>query len=407
MEKEICLFIADSNGCYPVPASKGGAVSTLVELLISGNDKKKLAEFTVVSYYEKNAYELSKKYSNVNFVWIKIPWLIKMLDAGLFWAVSTFTNIKASSFKSLWALLFYTLKSSFILRKKKFDTIVLEHNIPMVWMIQWSGFKGKYFHHLHNLPRTNAKCRKGLEKCVGFICISRFMADDIMSVNSPIGPVEHGKVKLLFNCIDTKLFKPIPKSKLSFRKSDFGILKDSRVLIFAGRITWEKGIDKILEAFDFIQNENVELLVVGNIAHEEEKKEPYIKRLMQLSQKYKNKIHFTGYVEHNKLPELYNLADIAVLPSMWEEPAGLTMLEAMACGVPVITTRSGGIPEYVGDAAIVLERNGGLPQNIANCIDSLLSDKYMYRMYSQKGVGRINSMFSSEQYIDKFNSIVS
>lgn len=398
------IFIADSNGCYPVPASKGGAVSTLVELLVAGNNIKKLVDMTVVSYYDEKAFELSKKYNNVKFIWIKVPKLIKILDNGLFWSVSTFTHFKAASFKSLFSLLYYSLKSSLIIRKNRCATVILEHNIPMVWMIRWSGYSGKYFHHLHNIPRTSAKCRKGLDKCSGFLCISRYMADDIMSENSPIGPVEKSRVKLLFNCIDTALFKPIPNNLLSLRKEDFGISDNSKVIIFAGRITWEKGVDKILEALDYI-NDYVELLIVGAFMLDESK-DPYFIQIKQLSEKHKERIHYTGYIAHDKLPDLYNLADIAVLPSMWEEPAGLTMLESMACGTPVITTHSGGIPEYVGDAAIVLQRDDCLPHEIARNVDLLLSDNDMYDSYSQRGIERIKRMFSSDDYIDKFCNIV-
>lgn len=402
--KKLLIFIADSNGCYPVPASRGGAVSTLVELLVAGNDIKKLVDMTVVSYYDEKAFELSKKYNNVKFVWIKVPKFIKILDKRLFWSVSTFTHIKATSFKSLFSLLYYSLKSSFIIRKNRYATVVLEHNIPMIWMIRWSRFGGKYFHHLHNLPRTNAKCMKGLGKCSGFLCISQYMANDIMSENCPIGPVEKSRIKLLFNCIDTTLFKPIPNNLLSFRKEYFGISDNSKVIIFAGRITWEKGVDKILEALDYI-NDNVELLIVGAFMLDENKDSYYLKT-KQLSEKHKKRIHFTGYVDHDKLPDLYNLADIAVLPSMWEEPAGLTMLEAMACGTPVITTRSGGIPEYVGDAAVVLQRDDNLPNEIARNVELLLSDNRMYDSYSKRGIERIKCMFSSEDYIDKFCRIV-
>lgn len=404
MKKNICIFVADSNGCYPVPASKGGAVSTLVDLLVAGNEEKRLVDMTVVSYYDERAFELSNKYHNVKFIWIKIPRLIKMLDKGLFWGVSTFTNIKATSFKSLFSLLYYSIKSSFILRKNRYATVVLEHNIPMVWMIRWSGYKGKYFHHLHNLPRTNAKCKKGLDKCSSFLCISQYMADDIMSETSPIGPVEKSRVKLLFNCIDTTLFKPIPNKSLSFRKEDFEISDNSKIIIFAGRITWEKGVDKIFEALDYIKN-NVELLIAGAFMLDEGK-DPYALKIRQLSEKHKERIHYTGYIDHDKLPDLYNFADIAVLPSMWEEPAGLTMLEAMACGTPVITTHSGGIPEYVGDAAIVLHRDDSLPHEIARNVDLLLSDNNMYDSYSKRGIERIKRMFSSDDYIDKFCKIV-
>lgn len=400
----LMLFVADSNGCYPVPASKGGAVSTLVEMLVAGNEEKRLIDMTVVSYYDEKAYELSNKYHNVKFIWIKVPKFIKILDKGLFWSVSTFTHIKATSFKSLFSLLYYSIKSSFIIRKSRCATVVLEHNIPMVWMIRWSGYSGKYFHHLHNIPRTNAMCRRGLDKCSGFLCISQYMVNEIMSKNNPIGPIEKSRVKFLFNCIDTTVFKLIPNELLSVRKEDFGISDNSKIIIFAGRITWEKGVDKILEALDYI-NSNVELLIVGAFMLDESK-DPYFLKIKQLSEKHKERIHYTGYIAHDKLPDLYNLADIAVLPSMWEEPAGLTMLESMACGTPVITTCSGGIPEYVGDAAIVLRRDDCLPHEIARNVDLLLSDKELYDTYSKRGVKRINKMFSSDDYINKFYNIV-
>lgn len=405
MQNNVCLFVADSNGNYPVPASKGGAVSTLVELLVKGNNKKNLINMSVVSYYDEKAYELSKKYNNINFIWINIPKAIKKFDKLLLWTVTYLTKLKAESFKSIPSLIYYTWKSTLLLKEHNYDTIVLEHNIPMVWMIRWSGFKGRYFHHLHNIPRTNAKCRKGLDSCYRFLCISQYMANDIMKETSPIGPVINNKIKLLYNCIDTNLFKPIRNEENIFKKEDFGINPTSKVLLFTGRITWEKGVDKVVESLKYIKCKDVELLIVGAFMIDDEK-DPYSKRLKELCHTFKHKIHYTGYIEHNKLPFIYNLADISVLPSMWEEPAGLTMLEAMACGTPLITTKSGGIPEYVGDSAILLSRNDTLPQEIAFNVDLLLMNNNIYNSMSNKGIKRVNDLFSCDDYIDKFYEIV-
>lgn len=400
--KKVGIFVSDSNGCYPVPASKGGAVSTLVELLVEGNNKKQFVDMTLVSYFDNKAFELSKKYTNIHFVWIKVPWVVKLMDKMLFSMVSNFTNLKAASFKSLVSLVYYTFKSSRLIKKLNFDAVVLEHNIPQVWMIKWSGYNGKYFHHLHNLPRTNAKCLDALNKCAKFLCISQYMVNNIMDAACPIGPVSKERAKILFNCIDTTLFRPIEKENLNVNKTDYGIDADSRVLLFAGRITWEKGIDKVLEAFDYIKHNHVELLVIGDMAMALQEKSPYADKLIKLGKKHQGKIHFTGYVEHDKLPELYNLADLAVMPSMWEEPAGLTMVEAMACGTPVITTKSGGIPEYVADAGIVLERDENLSRKIASSIDLLLEDRNLYQTIRNKGIERVRKNFDSFDYIDKF-----
>ena len=81
------------------------------------------------------------------------------------------------------------------------------------------------------------------------------------------------------------------------------------------------------------------------------------------------RIKFTGLIPQSEISALYHIADVAVLPSMWEEPAGLTMLEAAAAGVPVITTNAGGIPEYLrNDLGIFLDRDNELVNNISNNI---------------------------------------
>lgn len=78
------------------------------------------------------------------------------------------------------------------------------------------------------------------------------------------------------------------------------------------------------------------------------------------------------------------------------------MIESLACGTPDITTRSGGIPEYVEGCAIVLDRTDNLPREIANNIDLLLSEKDLYNQYATKGIERVKSHFSNEGYLEKF-----
>ena len=108
---KIAIFIADSNGGYPVPAVKGGAVSTLVEHLVEKNNERQLAEMTVVSYYDKEAVEKAKKYPNIIFKWIKPPKIIKKMDDFSFFILKTFfKHQKALSFKNLWSLIYYILK---------------------------------------------------------------------------------------------------------------------------------------------------------------------------------------------------------------------------------------------------------------------------------------------------------
>ena len=100
----------------------------------------------------------------------------------------------------------------------------------------------------------------------------------------------------------------------------------------------------------------------------------------------KEHVIFTGYVDHEEIYKLYKLADIAVLPSIWNDPAPLTIIEALVSGLPIITTNSGGIPEYAKEkSAIILERDDNLICNLTKNIDELLIDDEKRKMMSENG----------------------
>jgi glycosyltransferase involved in cell wall biosynthesis len=99
-------------------------------------------------------------------------------------------------------------------------------------------------------------------------------------------------------------------------------------------------------------------------------------------------VYFTGYVEEEDLPALYNGADLFVFPSLYEG-FGLPVLEAMACGVPVITSNSSSLPEVAGDAAILVDPLDC--QAIAEAIQRVLFDNQtpnLAAIMREKGLAR-------------------
>ena len=82
--------------------------------------------------------------------------------------------------------------------------------------------------------------------------------------------------------------------------------------------------------------------------------------------------------------KLYAIADIAVLPSIWDDPAPLTIIESMAAGLPIITTNSGGIPEYAKNGcAVILKRDENMIYNLKNAIIDLLNHKEKRKKMSE------------------------
>ena len=96
-------------------------------------------------------------------------------------------------------------------------------------------------------------------------------------------------------------------------------------------------------------------------------------------------VHFTGYVEEEDLPALYNGASLFVFPSLYEG-FGLPVLEAMACGTPVITSNTSSLPEVAGDAAILVD-----PENVEAIVEAMrrvLADRALAAELQAKGLER-------------------
>lgn len=401
---KIGILTADSNGCFPVPASKGGAVSTLIESLVQENSEKGLVELTIFSYYDETAYKESKKYSNVNFIWVKVPKYIKKLDNLFYKIIKQRSTVKAISYKSIFSLLYYIKYVSKYLKKNQFDKLILENNIPIAWIIQLSHYSGQYYYHLHNVPRINAKCKKVFDNCTGYLCVSKYVAHQIESKDNPIGPIGLEKTKIVYNAIDTDLFKPYSldyKKMIRHQiKNKYSISPNDKIILFTGRISKEKGLDVLLDALKKVKVDNYKLLIVGSIMHGANEKNGYVDLVKHKAHEISPHVLFTGYIAHDKLADYYNAADVTVLPSTWEEPAGLTMVEALSCGSSLITTNSGGIGEYVDHKAIMIERDANIRVNLAKQISNVIENKYNYNEKDQ--VNYIKQKFSEKNYLERF-----
>lgn len=402
---KVLILTADSNGGYPVPAVRGGAISTLIEHLVRENNENQLCDMEIVSLHDKDAEKKAREeYPNISFTWIKAPKIIKALDSLAFEFVQVARkNEKAISFKTPFSLLYFILKAKKMVKSTNADKIVLENNIPLVRVMKNSSFKGQWYYHLHNVPRIDAGCRNEFKKITKFLCVSQFVADQICSEKSAIGQIEPERTTVLKNCVDIEKFRPLSKNDLKIQelKNKFTFTDNEFIVIFSGRLSEEKGVDIVIKAVKGLP-ENVRLLVVGSLFSSNNTHTPYQAYLTALANDLNDRIVFTGYVDQKEMPYMYNLADIAVLPSMWEEPAGLTMVEALACGIPVITTKSGGIPEYMKDKAIILSKDENLVDNLTKTITSFIKSKKSIEAKSY-----IENNFSPKVFVDSFLKIVS
>lgn len=405
---KITIFAADSNGGYPIPAVNGGAVSCLIEEFAWCNQQDYQSDLTIVSFYNKKAKDVAQKYSNTEFVWIKPNLICKILDKTLYFFVKTFfKKRKTISYKTCFSLLYYINKSSKLIKKLKSDYVILENNIPLAKIIKKSKYNGKFFYHFHNIPRIAFGCLDVFKKCTGFITVSDFISKSIQKESSAIGKIPSEKCHCLYNTIDTDLFHKISNENELFKlREKYNLTIRDKIILFAGRLSEEKGLKELIEAFIDINNDEYKLLIVGSLLHGENRRNKYIVEIQNIAKKSEN-IIFTGYIPNDQLPSYYSLANIVVLPSIWEEPAGLTMIEAMACECTVLTTASGGIPEYVGSDAILVDKDEAtIPENLKKFILSYFDNVQSFRQYSANSRNRIVENFDRKNYLKKLVNIL-
>lgn len=97
--------------------------------------------------------------------------------------------------------------------------------------------------------------------------------------------------------------------------------------------------------------------------------------LIKLANKYKNNIIFTGYIQNEELPALYQISDVQVVPSRWGEALGNVVIEGMASGIKQVVTNDGGIPELAkySDAYVIEKEN--LQEELYQIIMKIVKNK--------------------------------
>ena len=204
--------------------------------------------------------------------------------------------------------------------------------------------------------------------------------------------------------IDTDRFRPDDTFRDSCRK-ELGISRDERVVLFTGRMVWEKGVYDFMHAaklaYALLGKAPIRFVMVG--------KGPERVAVMARAEEIgisKFVLFIEGY-PYDRMRDLYNAADIFVLPSistrMWKEQFGMVLIEAMACGTPVISTSSGSIPEVVGDAGILVPAND--PGDLSRAISLLYRDDALLADLGGRGRRRAVAEFDSGKVAERVGKV--
>lgn len=178
----------------------------------------------------------------------------------------------------------------------------------------------------------------------------------------------YGQIKLVPNGVDLKRFD-IENLALKTKaiKTTLGIPTDAPIIISTSRLVEKNGMEDLIRGFARLGRSDAHLFILGEGALEEK-----LERVAQETDTHE-RIHFLGTVPHEEIPHYIGAADLFVRPSL-SEGQGISFIEAMAMGVPIVGTPVGGIPDFLkdGETGVFCEVNN--PQSIAAAIERILND---------------------------------
>ena len=334
------------GGVMPVPAVCGGAIETLITSVAKKYSKEDGFRLTVFSVYHKEAVEAAKNYPDVRFVWTHTNTFWNLAKHAVFLAVRELTG------KTIRMLQRHYNEIAPVLQNEKFDLILVEGGDEKAVIDIAKGYTRDQlvFHaHIHFIPKEEVV--KGFGHMLG---VSEFVVREYQKACKM--PVD---AHVLRNAIDTDKFnKPVSSERRRELREKLGLKEDDFVVLFVGRLIQVKGVLELIQAVLAIQDPHIKLLCIGSANFGKWAFSTYERKVRKLAVQNKNRIIFTGYVDNSEVYQYASVADVQCMPTLIEEAAGLVVLEAMAEGLPLVVTKSGGIPEYVGsDAAVFVERD--------------------------------------------------
>lgn len=381
-----------TSGILPVPAVQGGAVENFLDFFLEYNNQYKFQQITVYSIYHPKVKKHPALSSDVNHYYY--------IDVTSLWAkikkhIYGYFHKDIHHHYSIEYFLYQAIKH---ISKCKYDIILLQ-NRPGYAEVLIGKTDAKLVYSLYN-DKLNYQTRRHQSIYDGaslIISTSNYITNRVKTINDYAK-----KCITVYSGIDLQRFNvnitpQITRNTLKLSPNEF-------VILFSGRVTPEKGIMELIETMNILKDyNNIKLLVIGssffgNTNHENE----FIQQLKTKAIPLGERIIFTGYVDYTQMPDYLKIADIAVIPSVWDDPFPTTVLEAQAMGLPVISTRRGGIPEEVtSETAILLDTNNHFVENLANAILELYNHPEKRKAMSEAAI-RHAQQFSKEQYAKNF-----
>jgi glycosyltransferase involved in cell wall biosynthesis len=232
------------------------------------------------------------------------------------------------------------------------------------------------------------------------LAVSSSSADDLATSYG----IKRNKIRVVYNGVDADTFKPIENPALP---ESLAGLSSKRIILFVGHFGLRKGIIFLVRALDIIRREipDVHLLCIGGTPKWLGGIDYRQILLSEVNRLGLNKhVTLSEAVKNHKLPLIYNSSELLALPSYYETFSKVC-LEAMACGIPVVSTNMGGIPEVIKNGITGQLVPYGSVKGLVDAISGIMQDKNRARSMGIKGRERVLKMFTWSAVAERIQNV--
>lgn len=286
------------------------------------------------------------------------------------------------------------------LKRNKFDVIHVCNRPRNVLKYKEAAPKSAFVLSLHNDMFSEMKIAREealqvIESVDAITTVSEYIKRTVIYRY----PVALEKIHVVYSGVNLNHFTPtwtIEGKAIRQKIVSKYQLENKKVILFVGRLSKTKGPHVLIESMQhiLIQHPEAVLVIVGGKWFSDNTKNEYVKELYDQAMRFKGHVLFTEYIPSDQIPEMLLIGNVFVCCSQWHEPLARVHYEAMAAGLPIITTNRG------GNAEVIEEGVNGLiiddyvnPKSFAQAIDCLFSNPHLSETMGVNGREKVEGKY--------------